>query len=186
VLQYQSNQNLSWSGGTADAADFKKISREEYIMKLTVKKVYKCETDGRWRAYCVDENGKPHIVSYPRILMEEKLGRPLEPNEDVHHKDENIDNNDITNLEVQMHGLHQKQHSTKYVDTVEVCMICGNKFTMKASKWAKLYADLNRTEKKSRVLTCSKSCAGKASSGKYTYLYDLDSRLSEVEQLWIK
>ena len=27
-------------------------------MNLTIKNAYKCK-DGRWRAYCVDENGKP-------------------------------------------------------------------------------------------------------------------------------
>lgn len=155
-------------------------------MKLTIKNVYKSFDDGRWRAYCVDEQGNPHVVSYPRILMEEKLGRPLEPNEDVHHKDENIDNNNISNLEIQIHGIHQKQHSTKYVDTVEVCMICGCKFKMKATSWARFYADRTRVKNKPRILTCSKSCAGKASSGKYHYLYNLENRLHEVEKLWLK
>ncbi len=163
-----------------------KFSERNVIMKLTIKNTYKSKDDGRWRAYCVDENGKPHIVSYPRILMEEKLGRPLEPNEDVHHKDENVDNNDISNLEIQIHGIHQQQHSMKYVNTVETCIICGCKFEMSSTSWSKFYGDLKRTNKRKRILTCSKSCAGKASSGKYTYLYNLENRLHEVEKLWLK
>ncbi len=152
-------------------------------MKLTIKKIYKCETDGRWRAYCVDENGKPHIVSYPRILMEEKLGRPLEPYEDVHHKDENPSNNDISNLEIRIHGEHQREHSIKYHDTIETCQICGKKFVMTNKKWRRLFSDLSRkaSKKKQRCLTCSKSCQGKAGSGKYPLLYNINDRLIELK-----
>ncbi len=151
-------------------------------MELVIKNAYKCR-DGRWRAYCVDENGNPRIVSYPRILMEQKLGRPLEPDEDVHHIDENMDNNSMDNLEVISHGEHQRQHQQKYVNTVETCIICGNSFKFSSLAWARFYVDLNRG--RNRVLTCSKSCAGKASSGTYPYLYDMNERLTEVEKLWL-
>ena len=150
---------------------------------LTIKKSYKCK-DGRWRAYCVDEFGNPHVVSYPRILLAQKLGRDLLPAEDVHHIDGNVDNNDITNLELQLHGEHQRQHSIKYIDTIETCMICGQQFVMSAKKWQRLFTDLNRNHK--RIITCGSSCAGKASGGTYPYLYDLDARLSDVKKLWKK
>lgn len=152
-------------------------------MNLTIKNIYKCK-DGRWRAYCVDEKGKPHIVSYPRILVEKKLGRPLKPNEDVHHIDKNIDNNDLSNLEVVLHGEHQKRHSTKYIDTTEVCMICGNKFIKTGKSWSRFYRDLHRKSNPTRLILCSKSCSGKASSKKYPFLYDVNDRLAEVEKLW--
>lgn len=155
-------------------------------MKLTIRNAYKCE-DGRWRAYCVDSNGKPHIVSYPRILVEQKLGRPLKPDEDVHHIDGNVDNNDISNLQVVNHGEHQREHSTKYIDTIEICQICGCKFTMTGHRWARFYGDLNRSDyKRNRGLTCGKSCAGKLSSGRYIPLYKIEDRLVEVEKLWRK
>lgn len=154
-------------------------------MKLQTKNIYQGK-DGRWRAYCIDENGKPRVVSYPRILMEEKLGRPLEPNEDVHHKDENTSNNDIDNLEIKKHGLHQREHFTKYIDTTEICMICGNRFIMTANSWCRFYADLSRIDKKKRLLCCSRSCSSKAGSGVYEFLYNLDERLQEVSKLWLK
>ena len=146
--------------------------------------IYTSKDDNRKRCVVVDDNGNHTSISYPRILMAQKLGRPLKPNEDVHHIDEDVTNNDISNLEVRIHGEHQKEHSTKYVDTTETCMICGCKFTMKGAKWARFYVDLTRGRK--RILTCSKSCAGKAGSINYPFLYKIEDRLQEVEQFWKK
>lgn len=39
-------------------------------------------------------------VSYPRVLMEQHLNRPLSKSEVVLHLDENIYNNDLSNLKV--------------------------------------------------------------------------------------
>jgi len=41
--------------------------------------LYTSKKDKRTRLVTVDNNGKHSSKSYPRILMEEKLGRPLEP-----------------------------------------------------------------------------------------------------------
>ena len=146
--------------------------------------IYTNKHDNRTRCVIVDDNGKHTSVSYPRILMEEKLGRPLKPNEDVHHIDEDVTNNDISNLEIRIHGEHQREHASKYIDTVESCIICGGTFAMSQNKWARFHADLNRG--KQRSLTCSKCCAGKAGSGKYPFLYNMEDRLNEVSVLWKK
>lgn len=87
---------------------------------LKVINTYKCK-DGRVRAYCRDENNKAKVISYPRILMEESLGRPLEPYEDVHHVDKDTDNNSMGNLEIINHGVHQKLHASKYFDKQAIC-----------------------------------------------------------------
>lgn len=68
-------------------------------MILQVINVYKCN-DGRYRAYCRDENGQPKIVSYPRILMEQSLGRPLELFEDIHHINGDASDNVLDNLTI--------------------------------------------------------------------------------------
>ena len=65
--------------------------------------------DGREIAYVID-NGKKRVISYPRVLMAEKIGRKLEQYEDVHHIDEDVRNNDISNLQLVLHGEHQKEH----------------------------------------------------------------------------
>lgn len=121
--------------------------------------VYENKKDHRVRAYYKDSNGKLHTKSYPRILMEEKLGRPLEPYEDVHHKDGNPKNNSISNLELKIHGKHQKEHNPKqYKPKKHKCDICGKKFiwTVQAQR------NHNRWLKRGieKPILCSKRCIG--------------------------
>ena len=123
---------------------------------LKVINTYKCK-DGRVRAYCRDENDKPKVISYPRILMEESLGRPLEPYEDVHHVDEDTDNNTIDNLKVINHGVHQKLHSSKYFDKLTVCEVCNKTFIWTSERQRLYYADLKRG--KNRIISCSRKCS---------------------------
>lgn len=53
----------------------------------------------------VDDNTQVRVLQH-RWKMEKHLGRELKPWEDVHHKDEDKTNNDISNLEVIDHGEH--------------------------------------------------------------------------------
>lgn len=89
--------------------------------------------------------------------MEEKLGRPLEPYEDVHHKDNNPLNNELSNLELVLHGPHQKDHSQKYFDKEAKCDVCGKDFIWTAKRQSSYYRDINRG--RNRIITCSKSCS---------------------------
>ncbi len=50
-----------------------------------------------------------------RIIMSEFIGRSLERNEHVHHKDGNRQNNDILNLELLTATEHAKHHMTSSV-----------------------------------------------------------------------
>lgn len=120
-------------------------------------------------------DGSTTTSQYCRFLMEQKLCRYLGQNEDVHHLDENPMNNHISNLKVIDHKIHCRDHNKLYVDTKEICIICGNKFTMTSSHWTRFFVDRHIGRKRS--LTCSKSCTGKLSSGKYKLLYNLDERL---------
>ena len=125
------------------------MNKHEYI--------YTDKKDGRQRLIFVDEEGKHSSKSYPRILMEQKLGRPLEPNEDVHHIDGNKNNNNIDNLEIIKHGEHQRIHSSKYQDTTQTCMVCGKTFTYTATQMRMYVNDIKRH--KHRGITCSRKCA---------------------------
>ncbi len=47
------------------------------------------------------------------VIMEEHIGRKLAPNEVVHHKDKNKQNNAISNLEVLTNSEHARLHATE-------------------------------------------------------------------------
>jgi len=88
---------------------------------------YKCYKnlckDGRIRCVLVYKNGIKKTISFPKLLIEKHLGRELLPNEQVHHIDENLLNNDISNLVVIYRGEHQRQHSLgkHYIISAETC-----------------------------------------------------------------
>lgn len=146
--------------------------------------IYTNSKDKRVRLVIVDNNGKHTSRSYPRVLMEKELGRPLLKTEDVHHKDGNPLNNDIDNLEIIDHRIHVKGHALKYkeLDTEEICCVCGCKFTKTRTSWLETFSV--RKNGSFVWLTCSRSCRGKIGSGKYVPLYDVNSRIDEVYKLF--
>lgn len=102
--------------------------------------IYTCK-DGRMRVYLKDIN---QVMSYPKFLMEQMLGRKLMPNEQVHHKDGNPTNNELDNLEIRLLGEHQKEHSTKYYDKTEICAWCGKEFIWTAKQQWNFYRNQSR------------------------------------------
>lgn len=129
------------------------LSDERYI-------VHKCK-DGRYRAY--DKIDKKNI-SYPRVVMERKLGRKLNPDEQVHHIDGDPSNNDDTNLEIVMFREHQRIHSQKYFDKIAICEYCGKEFLWTAKQQRYFYSNISRKDRQGVTGPfCSKRCTGKYS-----------------------
>lgn len=94
-------------------------------------------------------------MSYPRYLMEQKLGRPLSANEDVHHIDGNYFNNDLNNLTIKLHGEHQREHSIKYPLQISMnCFQCGKEFILTKAQRNKF------VQGRAQRFFCSKRCAG--------------------------
>lgn len=91
--------------------------------------------------------------------MEQKLGYPLDPNDDVHHKDGNPLNNDIDNLELINHSVHDSMHSIKYKDKIAVCCFCKKEFLWTAKQQSQFAANRKRNNRLYGPF-CSKSCAG--------------------------
>lgn len=71
---------------------------------------------------------KRGYVLLHRVVMENKLGRLLEKNEDVHHVNENKKDNSPDNLEVRLHGEHSSHHRRlEHPDgETKVSYICAN------------------------------------------------------------
>lgn len=121
--------------------------------------VYVC-SDNRTRAY---DKVTKKVTSYPRIIMENKLNRKLNINEDVHHVDGNPLNNNPNNLEVIKHGDHQSYHNKKYKDKYMICPLCGKNFLWTIKQQRTFYSNKSRNNpqrKNSKGPFCSKKCAG--------------------------
>lgn len=113
--------------------------------------------DGRKHVIEVEENGKRRTVSYPKWLMEQKLGRRLDPDiETVDHIDEDFTNDSYDNLQI-MTRLDNARKSRKPPETYTfICPECGIQAT-------KFMRDVRGNWKQGRQGPfCSRKCAGKA------------------------
>lgn len=81
---------------------------------------------------------KNGYVLMHRVVMENHLGRPLEKNEIVHHKDHNKLNNNIGNLQVMDRVEHNRMHGSTGRNIIElVCPCCGKTFFKKRETYTR-------------------------------------------------
>ena len=100
-------------------------------------------------------------IPYARYLMEQRLGRKLNDDEEVHHIDHDKTNDVIENLEVVNSTEHRKHHNPlKYKDTIEQCYICGKSFTFTAKQHCNKYRERNRKPDTVDKYFCSRRCSG--------------------------
>ena len=95
------------------------------------------------RTRLITRNGKK--VRAHRWIMEQRLGRKLLPDEQVHHKNGDPLDNRLENLEVIECGPHMRLHKQIYPDQ-KVCEHCGNAYTA-------------NPRKRKRQKCCSQVCA---------------------------
>ena len=133
---------------------------------MKVNKLYICK-DNRVRAYITYDSGKTASVSYPRLIMQETLGRELKPYEEIHHIDGNPLNNDVNNLTIINNGEHQRIHMQKYIDKEMICPICGTKFiwtALQQQRFTSHECQRKKAKNPSSKPFCSKSCRAKYSA----------------------
>jgi len=114
--------------------------------------------NGRRLIIEVDLNGKRRTVSYPKWLLEQQLGRKLDPDQEtVDHIDSNLYNNELSNLKI----MPRKEHSSEDTRRVKwidfTCPWCDKAF----SRSPRLIRDKAKKNKSGPF--CSRSCAGKYS-----------------------
>ena len=97
----------------------------------------------KYRTQLIWRDGKK--VRKSRWLMEQKLGRKLLPDEQVHHLNGNPLDNRIENLVVLTVNKHLRLHKRIYPD-IKRCVVCGREFTV-------------NHRKRKRNKCCSPECA---------------------------
>lgn len=123
----------------------------------TIGNVYLCK-DGRLRIYIVFPDGHNTVISYPKYLMEIRLGRNLDKDETVDHIDGNPLNNHIENLQVLKRSDHVILDVKRLKPQEFICPECGQSFELSGRKLHD--AKHNRLKRKAGPF-CSKSCSGK-------------------------
>lgn len=95
-------------------------------------------------------------VSYPKFLVEQRMGRLLTEDETVDHQDRDFTNDDPDNLIIRTRSRHASVDAIRVTPLTLQCPTCGNSF--ETTKLAQVRG--NRRRGKAGPF-CSKKCAGR-------------------------
>jgi len=122
---------------------------------------YKSEKDGRLRCVLVDKLTKRKVtISYPKFLYEKHFNIAVPVGYDVHHKDADYTNNNISNLEIIKKDKHAKLHApeSKYdIFVTDVCIQCGVSISLNQSQQR---TRASNVKKGKAGPFCSRECSG--------------------------
>jgi hypothetical protein len=121
-------------------------------------------------------DGKDFHIRRARYRMQKHLGRKLDYNELVHHKNKDKRDDRLNNLEIKNRGEHTRIH--RKLDRISLlCPTCKKKFKILKSRYTWRIQKL-----KQKNVYCSKSCARKGTSfnsGKFVYKKEIDSLINK-------
>lgn len=135
-------------------------SIEDFALIAMADKVYGpyLRDDGRQIVIIKDDNGGSRTVSWPKYLMEQHLGRQLDPDaETVDHINRNKDDNDLNNLRLVPRNEHSRDDTRRVKLVKSKCSMCDKEF----ERSPRLMRDKNK--KGRRGIFCSRRCAGRYS-----------------------
>lgn len=84
--------------------------------------------DGRKIVILRKNSDEQITISYPKYLVERALDRYLSQDEIVDHIDENINNNDLSNLRILPRSVHSASHVPRRIYNSYKCPICGRMY----------------------------------------------------------
>src|SRR6185295_12511409 len=86
-------------------------------------------------------------IAYARYLMEQKIGRQLIEDEQVHHKDGDLTNDALDNLTIVLGSDHTRGHATKYTESETVeCAWCHVGVILTPLQLRKRHGNRNRNK----------------------------------------
>jgi endogenous inhibitor of DNA gyrase (YacG/DUF329 family) len=111
--------------------------------------------DGRKHVCIIMTDRTRVVVSYPKWLMEQHLGRLLDINETVDHKDCDFTNDSIDNLQILDRSTHSKLDAKRILPIKVICVWCEAEFmaVMNGSRDRKDHIDIAGP-------FCSRKCSG--------------------------
>ena len=114
---------------------------------------------GRYFVTLIYPDGRTRTTNYARYLMEQHLGRELDPDkETVDHINRNPLDDRIENLQLLSRAEHAALDARRLAPTTQACVYCGVQVIRNPN-------ELNRTRSRKRSGPfCGKSCVGKYAS----------------------
>ncbi len=137
--------------------------RSGVMMNEKIKKIYYYNRKDKRKVVIIYYfGGDRRTMSYPKYIMEQKLGRPLTKIETVHHIDGDLTNNEDNNFEVKNNSEHAKYHAKRLFPLSFVCPYCNVVFIISGKR---LYGAISNRKRGKVGPFCNRSCAGKYGSG---------------------
>lgn len=132
-------------------------------IKNDIKDLYGCKNvygpyigkDGRKRCVLYYGKGNTPSKSYPRLVLETKLGRKLTEDEEVDHIDTDHTNDDPINLQI----LGTEEHREK--SKLETYVLQSNKELLTCPQCGTLFSATQTRINSSETPCCTRSCSSK-------------------------
>jgi len=104
------------------------------------------------------KDGTRRTMSYPKYLMEKRIGRKLRKDETVDHINRNFLDNTPSNMQVLKRSKHSKEDARRLKPITFRCPVCGRFFRRSGKRLVRIY---ERKKMRKAGPFCRSRCQGK-------------------------